>query len=142
MLSVLLASTLAASAPAEPAVDRGCNLASLEANLAQAPEVDFPPAKGAILQSPDDNLFVSTERRVPCAEYQLLKLGFEVQASWRAGPTDSTNGAFEEMTLYQRGPLSVRCYSEFSLSNAGPMSKVYWTRYACQQIVPPRLRPK
>lgn len=119
-----------------------CTLTTLQQNLDAAAAV-VPEKSGMYLvQSTDDKKAVSIERRVPCSEADLLKLGFQIRQTTRYSPAQSTAGGFEEVALYQREQFALRCYFEYELDKPGKNAKVLWSRGACQQIVPTRLVDK
>jgi hypothetical protein len=118
-----------------------CTLETMKNNLAAKAEITSNPST-SLIEASDNAHFASNERRIACSEADLLRMGFSIKATWREGPAQSTNKGFEEMTIYELNELAVRCYAEYQLDAPGPSSKVLWSRYACQQIVPTRLKSK
>ena len=124
------------------AAQDSCSLAMLQENLDVAAAVVPEKSNMYLVQSTDTKKAVSIERRVPCSEADLLKLGFQIRQTTRYSPAQSTAGGFEEVALYQREQYTLRCYFEYALDKPGRNAKVLWSRGACQQIVPTRLVDK
>lgn len=124
------------------AAQDACSLPLLKKNLDIAAAVIPEKSNAYLVQSIDPKEIVSVERRVPCSEADLLKLGFKIRENIRYSPGQSTAGGFEEVVLYQREQFALRCYFEYALDKPSENAKVLWSRSACQQIVPTRLVPK
>lgn len=116
-----------------------CDIKDLQKNLAVEPAVIPEKGNSLLVQSTDATKVVSSELRVACIEADLLKLGFAIRAYQRVAPIHSTGASYEEITIYQREEVAVRCYQEYALDKPGPEARPLWSRSACQQIVPIRL---
>jgi hypothetical protein len=117
-----------------------CSLKTLQENLDAKPEIVATKDNSYIIETKEPKKFISIDRRVPCSEADLLKLGFEIRTSLNITPVESTGGGFEAVTLYQRKSLAVRCFFEYGLDKPGQEAKITWSRTACQQVVPVRVR--
>jgi hypothetical protein len=140
LLGVLVATDLilASSAAGAESVQQ-CSTQALLDNLKVSAEIR-PNQSSFLIQSPDpQKSFVSSEKRIPCTEADLMTMGFDLKTAYRTGPADSTNGAFESVAYYQHGPVLVACYNEMTLSDRSDAAQVLSTRSACQQVVQPRL---
>jgi hypothetical protein len=124
------------------AAQNSCSLTMLQQNLDVAAAVMPEKSNAYLVQSVDPKKVISAELRVPCSEADLLKLGFQIQQNIRYNPGQSTGGGFEEVALYQKEQFALRCYFEYELDKPSENAKVLWSRSACQQIVPNRLRAK
>lgn len=122
--------------------DNACTIDILQSNLAINAEVVPSAPNRLILESSQADKFLSVGRLVPCTAADLLNIGFEFRGLLRYGPNNSTNGAFEEVSVLQKNTIVVTCYYEFDLSERTRNSRISWSRSACGQIVQPRLVDK